>query len=200
MSDITTRFLNIRICIPGPGNAGCMSPGGSGKEALSMANRSNYSAWILLAILAVCLQVVFVFADCKQTATGTAIDFSKAYFLLDADMEKYMCSELIGDEDQSAAAAHIQTMTAEAGDRGFGTGMVRKMITHLESETLNQDDESATIHLAGHSRTCIHPVFAFVAKIFRLGQTYTFEETLDLIKEDGRWKVCGTPYGLSLEG
>ena len=46
-------------------------------------------------------QVVFVFADCKQTATGTAIDFSKAYFLLETDMEKYMCSELAGDEDES---------------------------------------------------------------------------------------------------
>ena len=165
-----------------------------------MANRSNYSAWILVAILAVCLQVLFIFADCKQTATGTAIDFSKAYFLLEADMDKYMCSELIGEEDESVAAAHIQSMTAKAESWGYGIGMVRKMITHLETETLAQDGESAIIHLAGHSRTCIHPIFTYIAKLFRLGQTYTFEETLELIKEDGRWKVCGTPYGLSLDG
>ncbi|MBC2743956.1 MAG: hypothetical protein HGJ93_13125 [Desulfosarcina sp.] len=164
-----------------------------------MANRSNNSAWILVVILAVSLQVVFVFADCKQTATGTAIDFSKAYFLLNADMEKYMCSERAGDEDESAAATYLQAMTDEARARGFGTGMVKQIIYHVETETLAQDDESATIHLKGLRRTCIHPVFAYVAKLFRLGQTHEFEETLELVKKDGKWKVCGTPYGLSLD-
>jgi hypothetical protein len=165
-----------------------------------MANRSNISAWILLVVLALCLQVVFVFAECsKQSATKTAVDFSKAYFLLDNDMEKFLCNDLVGDEDESAVSAYLQSMTAEARDRGLGTGMVRKIITHLETETLAQDDESATIHLSGQSRTCIHPVFAYVAKLFRLGQNYSFEETLELIKEDGQWKVCGTPYGLSLD-
>ena len=164
-----------------------------------MANRSNNSAWILVVILAVCLQVVFVFADCKQTATGTAIDFSKAYFLLDADMEKYMCSELAGDEDEPVVAAYLQAVTDEAKARGFGTGMVRQTITHVETETLAQDAESATIHLKGRHRTCIHPVFAYVATLFQLGQSHVFEATLELVKEDGKWKVCGTPYGLTMD-
>ncbi|BBO70708.1 hypothetical protein DSCA_46380 [Desulfosarcina alkanivorans] len=164
-----------------------------------MANRSGNSVWILVVILAVCLQVAFVFADCKQTATGTAVDFSRAYFLLDPDMEKYMCSDLAGDADESAAATYLLTMTDEARERGFGTGMVRQTIYHVKTETLAQDAESATIHLKGYSRTCIHPVFAYVAKLFQLGRTNTFEGTLDLIKEDGKWKVCGAPYGLSPE-
>jgi hypothetical protein len=130
-----------------------MSPSRFCKEALSMANRSNNSAWILVVILAVCLQVVYVFADCRQTATGTAIDFSKAYFLLDADMEKYMCSELAGDADESAAASYLQAMTDEARERGFGTGMVRQSIYHVKTETLAQDAESATIHL----KACVEP-------------------------------------------
>ena len=115
-----------------------------------MAIRSDNSAWILVVILAVCLQVVFVFADCKQTATGTAIDFSKAYFLLDGDMEKYMCGELAGDEDESAAASYLHAMTDEAKARGFGTGMVKQIIYHVKTETLAQDAESATIHLKAH--------------------------------------------------
>ena len=101
-----------------------------------MSNRSNNSAWILVVVLAVCLQVVFVFADCKQTATGTAINFSKAYFLLDADMEAFMCNELIGDEEDSAAFSHIKAMRDEAGDRGFGIGMVQRTITHLETDQI----------------------------------------------------------------
>ncbi|HSO19699.1 MAG TPA: hypothetical protein VLT88_09590 [Desulfosarcina sp.] len=162
-----------------------------------MANRSSKAAWALVVILAVCLQVAFVFADSKRTATGAAVDFSKAYFMLDAGMEKYMCRELAGDDDQSAVDAYLHAMAEEARQRGFGTGMVRQTIYHVETETLAQDAESATIHVKGLRRTCIHPVFAYVAKLFHLGQAHEFEETLELVKEDGRWKVCGAPYSLS---
>lgn len=165
-----------------------------------MANRSNNSMWILVVILAVCLQVAFVFADCRQTATGTAMDFSRAYFLLDADMERYMCSELAGDGEESAVTGYLQAMTDEARARGFGTGMVKQTIYHVETVTLSQDAESAVIHVKGQRRTCIHPVFAYVARLFDLGRTHEFEGTLELIKEDDKWKVCGAPYGLSLDG
>jgi len=164
-----------------------------------MAKRSNSAMmWALVVVLAVCLQVVFILADGRTTATGTAIDFSKAYFSLDADMDRYLSSELIGDEE-TAATAYLQKKAAEAKERGFGQGMVRQAITHLETETLAQDDESATIHLKGESRTCIHPVFTYLATVFRIGQTYHFEETLDLVKEDGQWKVSGTPFGMRLD-
>ena len=164
-----------------------------------MANRSNSAMmWILVVVLAVGLQAVFIFADCTNTATGTAVEFSKAYFSIDADLDRYLCSDLIGDE-ASAATGYFQKMNTEAKERGFGLGMVRKMVTHLETETLSQDGESATIHLEGTSRTCIHPVFTWVAKMFHIGDTYNFEATIDLIKEDGRWKVCGEPFGMSLD-
>lgn len=161
-----------------------------------MANQSNNSVWILVVILAVFLQVVFVFADGRPSATQTAIEFSKAYLLLDRDMGKYMCNELSGDADESIVDDFIQARTEAAGDRGFGIGMVRQTIEHLKTETLAQDVESATIHLEGRCRTCIHPVFAYVAKLFRLGQTQPFEETLDLVKENGQWKVCGASCDL----
>jgi len=163
-----------------------------------MTKGNNNSAWILVVLLAVGLQVAFVFADGKQTATGTAVNFSKAFFLLDADMEKYMCGDLIADGEASAAAAHMQAMADDAAARGFSTSMVRETITHVKTETLAQDAESATIHMHGLRRTSINPVFAFVAKLFRLGDTREFEETLELVKEDGKWKVCGSPFGMSI--
>lgn len=165
-----------------------------------MAKRSSNAAWVLVIVLAVCLQVVFVFADCKQSATGTAIDFSKAYFMLDVDMEKYMCDELVGDDDESVAAEYVQAKSDDARQRGFGIGMVRQTIYHVKTETLAQDAESATIHVKGLRRTCIHPVFAYVAKLFHLGQAKPFEGTLELFKEDGKWKVCSTSYGLTMGG
>ena len=164
-----------------------------------MMNRGNNAAWILVVLLAVCFQVVFVFADCKQTATGTAIDFSKAYFMMDDDMDAFLCTDLVGDDDESAAREYLQARTDEATARGFGTGMVRQMIYHVKTDTLAQDTESATIHIKGLRRTCIHPAFTFVAKLFQLGKAHEFEETLNLMKEDGKWKVCGAPYGLTLD-
>lgn len=163
-----------------------------------MVNRSNLSSWILVVILAVSLQVVFVFADGRPTATGTAIDFSKALFLLDAEMGRYLCGQLSAD-GESAADAHLHAMSNQARNRGFEIGMVRQMIYHVETTTLAQDGESATILVKGKRRTQINPVYAFVAKLFGLGRTHTFEETLELIKEDGSWKVCGNPFGLTID-
>jgi hypothetical protein len=164
-----------------------------------MATRSNNAVWILVVVLAVFFQVVFILVDGRPTATGTAIDFSKAYFLLDDDMDQYLCSELVGDEAASTVESYLHARTDGARLRGFGVGMVRQMIYHVKTETLAQDAESATIHLKGIRRTCIHPVFAYVAKLFQLGQAHEFEETLELKKESGTWKVCGAPYGLSLD-
>ena len=44
----------------------------------------------------------------------------------------------------------------------------------------------------------INSVFALVAKIFRIGKTHQVDETLTAVKEDGRWKICGTPFALML--
>lgn len=165
-----------------------------------MAKKGKQSAWILVLVLGVSLQLLLIFGDCKQTATGTAVDFSKAFFALDTTMEKYVCGDLIGEDGDSAVTDYLQAMDSEARERGFGKGMVRKMIYHVKTDTLSQDDESATIHIHGVHRTCIHPVFTFVAKLFQLGHKGEFEETLNLVKEDGQWKICGSPFGLSLEG
>jgi hypothetical protein len=176
------------------------------KEAQSMAKKDNKSVWILVVVIAVVLQVLFVFADYnKSSATGTAVAFSKAYFMLDDDLEKFVCSDLIGEEDESAVATYLHNRNQEArkrgfGGQGFGKGMVRQMIYHVKTETLAQDEASATIHIHGLRRTNIHPAFTFVAKLFQLGHVREFEETLDLTRKDGEWKVCGSPYGLSLEG
>jgi hypothetical protein len=42
-------------------------------------------------------------------------------------------------------------------------------------------------------------VYGIVAKLFFLGETHKVEETLTLVKENDRWKVCGEPFAL-IEG
>ena len=47
---------------------------------------SNSTAWALMLLLAIFLQVAFVFADATDTPARAAVDFSKAYFRLDPAM------------------------------------------------------------------------------------------------------------------
>jgi hypothetical protein len=163
-----------------------------------MAIRKNKAAWwILVVILAVCFQLVFVFAENRPSATKTAIAFTRAYFMLDSDMGKYMSGNLLGnDEDASPVTAYLQAAAANAKARGFEIGMVRQTIEHVEIETLARGADSATIQVSGMRRTSINPIFTYVARLFHLGQTHPFEETLQLVKKDGKWKVCGVPYGM----
>jgi hypothetical protein len=40
----------------------------------------------------------------------------------------------------------------------------------------------------------INPVFTIIGKLFFIGETYEVDETLNIIKEDGKWKVCGRAF------
>jgi hypothetical protein len=161
-----------------------------------MAQDSKTLIFIPVLVLAVCLQVIFIVADCRDTATGAAIEFSKAYFLLDASMANRLCSDLSTDEEKDWTADLIQRVSDEAGQRGFQPGMLKYSLEHIHTRTLHQDAASAEIHLSAVKRVCINPVFAWVAKLFRLGETQPVSATLELVKENGTWKVCGNPFEL----
>ncbi len=164
-----------------------------------MAQKSSNSLFALVILIAIFLQVVFVFADGRETATGAAVEFSKAYFMLDSKMADRVCGDLAGDEEETAVGAFIQKAADEASDRGVGVGYIRHTLYGIKTETISQDAETAKIKLMGKTRVCINPLYAFVAKIFFLGDTYKVEEVLDLVKEDGKWKVCGAPYSLQTD-
>jgi hypothetical protein len=161
-----------------------------------MLQENKWVAFILVFLVAAVLQVAFIFADCRQTATGTAIAFSKAYFELDDAMGGHICSELAQGEDVDIVAEYLAKKRAEASERGIHMGMVRRTLYHIHTETINQDKESAKIVLSGTTRVSINPVFTWVAKIFRLGETQEVHTIINLVNEEGRWKVCGAPYDL----
>ncbi|MDL2269230.1 hypothetical protein LJC71_02935 [Desulfosarcina sp. OttesenSCG-928-A07] len=155
--------------------------------------------WVLALVLAAGLQAAFICADSKQTATEAAIDFSKAWLRLDPKMDQYLCDELRNKSEGGMIADTLYARTEDARLRGFDVGMARQSILHIETRVLAHDGDTATIYVKGTSRTCIHPVFTYVARLFRIGKIHTFEETLSLIKENSRWKICGAPYGLSVD-
>jgi len=154
---------------------------------------------IILATLAVgiILQIIFIFADCKDTPTKTAVAFAKDYFLLEERMADHLCDELMAEAEIDLVKNAITIANLEAKERGFELGMVRRSLSHIETKIISQDADVFKVKLHAKSRVCINPVFALVATLFGLGETHEEEAVLSLIKEGGSWKVCGNPFEIA---
>ncbi len=142
------------------------------------------------------LQIALIGIDRNGSPGAVAIDFSKAYFYLDAGMADMLCSELTGDEDTNVVDDYIHRVAAEARAEGFDPSWKKMALAHIDLQTQMVDENTAQIQITGQRRRSINPVFAAVATIFRLGETYAVEETLTVVKEEDGWKVCGQPYAL----
>jgi len=162
-----------------------------------MGSGSKIMVLAAVVIVAFILQFALIGADRNETPGTVAVDFSKAYFNLDADMADLICSEMAGDEDADVVDDYIQRVAAEARAEGFGTSWKKMALAHIELETEMLDENTAQIQITCESRRSPNPVFGTVAKIFCLGDTYHVEETLTVVKEDDGWKVCGQPFSLT---
>jgi hypothetical protein len=164
-----------------------------------MGSGSKIMVLATVIIVAFILQIALIGADRNRNETpGTvAVEFSKAYFNLDADMADLLCSEMTGDEDADVVDDYIQRVAAEARAEGFDPSWKKMVLAHIELETVMVDENTAEIQIICERRRSINPVFAAIAKIFFLGDTYQVEETLTVVKEDGGWKVCGQPFSLT---
>jgi len=161
-----------------------------------MVLNQNTSVFILTILLGIFLQAILIFADTADTPTKAAVGFSKAYFKFDSSMSNKICSEL-SKAEIDPVDYYINAAKLEAKARGVNLNYLKNEIYHISTEIISQDDNSAKIHLKGMLRISINPVFAWVAKIFRLGKTHEVEEIIQLVKEEGRWKICGNPFLLN---
>jgi hypothetical protein len=166
------------------------------KEVAYMGNGSKIMVLATVIIVAFVLQVALIGADRHETPGTVAVDFSKAYFNLDADMADLLCSEMTADEDATVVDDYIERVAAEARAEGFDPSWKKMALAHIELETEMVDENTVTVQISAERRRSINPVFGAVAKIFCLGDTHKVEQTLILIKEDDGWKVCGQPYSL----
>jgi len=157
-----------------------------------MAEKPGSSAWAMVFVIAMFLQVVFAFADGVETPTRAAVEFSKAYYRLDPAMANRLCEDLRSDEEIDLVEQLIHRNTEEARKRGFQMSWMKRKLYHIETTTISRDENMATIHLTGVVRMEINPVFAWVASIFSLGDTHDVDHVLELVNENGRWKVCGS--------
>lgn len=154
-------------------------------------------ALVTVIMIGTLLQVILAAGDSRETPYGAAIAFSKAYFGLCPDLALTMANKGLNEESIDVADAYLYNKQIEAAGRGYHISRLRKMLSGIHTKTIVQDASTATVHLTATARISINPLFGFVGKLFFLTSPTTVEETLNLVKEGGTWKVSGQPFDLA---
>ena len=161
-----------------------------------MAKHDNSITIILIVLFGVLVQILFYIADSEDTPHKAVVEFSKAYFQLDPSMSDRLSSELITAEGVDVVDRYIVNVAKEAKDQGFGINFMKSKLYHITTHTVNKGDSQAQIRITGIRRTAINPLYAVVAQIFNIGETCSVDETINVVLEDDKWKVCGKVFSL----
>jgi hypothetical protein len=161
-----------------------------------MVRLSKSAGIILVLIIGILVQLLFSVADAIDTPSKAVVQFSKAYFNLDKSMAQKICKERLASEDVDVIDQYIYLSAKEAKERGFGINFMKNKLYHIQTETISKKENEAQIRITGKIRVSINPVYPIVAKLFNIGATHEVDEIINVIKEDGKWKVCGSLFSL----
>jgi hypothetical protein len=92
---------------------------------------------------------------------------------------------------------YLNSVADRARILGFSTNYMRNQLSDISTELQVTDESNAEVRITGERFRSINPVFAIVGRLFFLIETHDVDETLSLVKENGRWKVCGKPFSLA---
>jgi hypothetical protein len=151
-----------------------------------------------VVVIFVILQGILIAVRKVDNPAEVAVDFAKAYYMLDgAAMSKLLCSELAEDEEADEVGTYLHSVADQARSMGFSQDYMRNQLSHVKTEIQMTDENSARVRITGERLRSINPVYAIVGRLFFLIESHEVDETLTLVKEEGRWKVCGKPFSLS---
>jgi hypothetical protein len=161
-----------------------------------MVRLSKGAGIILVLIIGFLVQLLFSAADAIDTPSKAVVQFSKAYFNLDKSMAQRICKEWLASEDVDVIDQYIFLSAKEAKERGFGINFMKNKLYHIQTETISKKENEAQIRITGKIRVSINPVYPIVANLFNIGATHEVDEIINVIKENGKWKVCGSLFSL----
>ena len=147
----------------------------------------------------VILQAILILSGGKvDSPAQTAVEFTKAYFMLDgSSMTENLCSEISENEEADIVDGYLFHSAEQARAMGFSPGYMKNQLAGVHTETDIMDETKAKVRITWERLRSINPVYALVGRLFFLIETHKFDETLTLVNEDGKWKVCGRPFLLS---
>jgi len=136
-------------------------------------------------------------ADAKDSPNKAVVEFSKSYFMIDKSMAKRICKKQLASEDTDVVDNYLYSAAKTARERGFDINFLKKKLYHIQTETISKNDTDANIRITGKIRVAINSVYPVVARLFDIGSTHEVDEIIHVIKEDGKWKVCGKLFSLT---
>jgi hypothetical protein len=159
-----------------------------------MGQQNRFAPFVIVLVLFVVIQLGLIAADMRQGPVQVAKQFTKDYFYLQPSMQKFLCQSLA--EGGEVVDEFLYHKEMEARQRGFSLKYLQHMFTSIHLKTVEQDEKSALVHVTGTTRVAINPAFMLVGKLFRIGRDYPVDATLELVKQDDGWRVCGAPFDL----
>jgi hypothetical protein len=162
--------------------------------------RENWGSLVAVLLFGVMVQLVLAAGGMRQTPYRTAKAFTKAYFQLDPTaMADQLCDHGIVQTDEAdvnIVKAYLNRVYDEAHNRGYAMERMRRSFYDAHTETTYSGADAATVHISGLVRTEINPVYGWIGRTFFLTTPRPVSATLQLVKKNGRWKVCGEPFGM----
>jgi hypothetical protein len=153
--------------------------------------------FITVFLLSFFLQIIFVFADMRDTPGKAAVAFAKMYYQLDSAMVTRLCDELALDDENNAVISYLQNTAAMAMEQGYPVSYMKSTLFNVKTHTIKSNSNSAEIRITADMKKGINPLFAYVGKLFCIGKTKTLDQTVNVIKEGGKWKVCEGFFSVS---
>ncbi len=143
----------------------------------------------IVILFGILLQILLYSSDAKDSPNKAVAEFCSAYFKADEAMTKRLSSQSRFIDDIDIVDTYLWEKSKEASDRGFGLFFLQDKLYHINTSTLNQNGNTARVRITGG----VKPLF----RSFFTGETYTeIDNIFDVIKEDGKWKVCGKPFSI----
>jgi len=153
-----------------------------------MAKIGRYLSLVLVVLIGLLLQEMFVLLEKEDTPLKAAIEFSKAYFTLDRElMSKRLCSDY---QASNIVDDYIYAIKKAAIEHGYNAGYYKSRLFDIKILVLQKSIDKAKVRLIAKKRKAINPVYEYIGRLFRIGQTYEVDEVIDLVKEKDQWKVC----------
>ncbi|MGE0085791.1 MAG: hypothetical protein AB7S75_15380 [Desulfococcaceae bacterium] len=146
-------------------------------------------------VLGIAVQVILVYADAQDSPYKAATEFAKACFAYDrAVLSDRLCEGSKTANDADVVGNYIYKAQQEAEARGYSLGCyVKEKLYHLEAETVTRSQDAAQVRLTFEKRS---PLRTFFSKKDKHDISHA-EEVIDLVRENGRWKVCGNPFSIA---
>ena len=156
-----------------------------------MKQSGKIFAFIPVLFIGAVLQFFMVKADSVDTPEKAAMEFISAYYKLDAGMAERLCKADSVDGELNLVEAYVKAVNTETEERGYTPNYMKFALFHVEKETKIKDDKNVEVKIVARKYRAIRDFYPFVSVLFGLGQPENIEHDLKLIKEDGKWKVCG---------